>query len=44
MIEMGVGWAGATEGFRMVFGRTVGIDWKRQNIDLGDKGGHSPAT
>ena len=26
VIEMGVGWAGATEGFRKVFNRTVGID------------------
>ena len=32
MIRMGVGWTGATEGFSMVFSRTVGIDWKRQNI------------
>ena len=40
VIEMGVGWAGATEGFRMVFDRTVGIDWKRQNI--GDKGWTQP--
>ena len=40
VIEMGVGWAGATEGFRMVFSRTVGIDWKRQNI--GDKGWTQP--
>ena len=28
VIEMGVGRAGATEGFRMVFSRTAGIDWK----------------
>ena len=36
VVEMGVGWAGPTKGFRMVFSRTVGIDWMRQNI--GDKG------
>ena len=40
VIEMGVRWAGTTEGFRKVFSRTVGIDWKRQNI--GDKGWTQP--
>ena len=30
VIEMGVGWAGATEGFQKVFDRVVGIDRKRQ--------------
>ena len=42
VIEMGVGWAGAKEGFQnsKVFDRTVGIDRKRQNI--GDKGWTQP--
>ena len=40
MIEMGVGWAGASEGFKKVFDRVVGIDRKRQNI--GDKGKTQP--
>ena len=35
VIEMGVGWAGATEGFHTLFDRVAGIDRKRQNI--GDK-------
>ena len=37
VIEMGVGWAGATEGFRKAFDRTVGIYWKS-----GDKGWTQP--
>ena len=40
MIEMGVGWVGATEGFQKVFSREVGIDRKGQNI--GDKGWTQP--
>ena len=37
MIEMGVGWNGATEGFKQVFDRVVGIDRKRQKIAKGNK-------
>ena len=37
MIEMGMGWNGATEGFRRVFDRVVGIDRKRQKIGKGKK-------
>ena len=40
MIEMGVGWEGATEGFREVFDRVVGIDTRRHRI--GDKGWTQP--
>jgi hypothetical protein len=40
MSEMGVGWAGATEGFKQVFDRVVGIDRKRQKI--GDAGTTQP--
>ena len=40
MIEMGVGWEGATEGFRKVFDRVVGIDNRRHRI--GDKGWTQP--
>ena len=40
MIEMGVGWAGATEGFKQVFDRVVGINRKRQKIR--DKGTTQP--
>ena len=37
LIEMGVGWNGATEGFQQVFDRVVGIDRKRQKIAKGNK-------
>ena len=37
MIEMGVGWNGATDGFKQVFDRVVGIDRKRQKIAKGIK-------
>jgi hypothetical protein len=37
MIEMGEGWNGATEGFKKVFDRVVGIDRKRQKIAKGNK-------
>ena len=37
MIEMGVGWNGATEGFKKVFDRVVGIDRRRQKIAKGNK-------
>ena len=37
MIEMGVGWNGATDGFKKVFDRVVGIDRKRQKISKGHK-------
>jgi len=40
MIEMGVGWEGATEGFKKVFDRVVGIDNRRHRI--GDKGWTQP--
>ena len=40
VIEMGVSWAGATEGFQKVFDRTVGIDRNQRNI--GDKGWTQP--
>ena len=42
MIEMGVGWEGATEGFREVFDRVVGIDNRRHRI--GGKAGHSQTS